>query len=175
MRLGIFRCTTIMTTLLLAACVTNSQEPRTVSAEQPGGETIRLSVGPCFGFCPVYDASVTPDGRIFFDGKRHTAVLGKRSLQGGPALYRELAKELLPYRPTTAAETAIDCSAAVSDTSTFTVTWTDMEGAARSAKVESGCPGGPGAVLVKTLRTMPMRLGVADWAKQTTRPDTPRG
>jgi hypothetical protein len=69
----------------------------------------------------------------------------------------------------------VECTAAVSDTSPFTVTWTDAAGHKTSATVQSGCPGGPGQALVALLRSAPERLGIADWAKQTTRPGASRG
>jgi Domain of unknown function (DUF6438) len=46
-------------------------------------EAITFSVGPCFGFCPVYHASITPGGAVSFAGERHTAVIGDRQRNVG--------------------------------------------------------------------------------------------
>jgi hypothetical protein len=66
--------------LVLAACATGPGlgNGSTVAASAPG-ETITVALGPCFGFCPVYETSIAPDGGVRFDGQRHTAVLGERT------------------------------------------------------------------------------------------------
>ncbi len=139
------------------------------------GETITVAVGPCFGFCPVYSTSVAPDGTVRFEGQRHTAVLGERARMAGMSTYRRLARDLAPFRPADGTEATIDCSAAVTDTSPYIITWTDPAGRKTSATVQSGCPGGAGQALVQRLRALPGQLGIADWAKQTTRPGASRG
>jgi hypothetical protein len=158
----------------LAGCAT-TLGPAPVAATPQATETITVAVGPCFGFCPVYSTTVTPEGVLRFDGQRHTAVLGKRTRSVGVAGYRELAQSLAAFRPATGTEAVVDCEAAVSDTSPFTVTWTDAAGRKTTATVQSGCPGGPGRTLVGILRALPDRLGTTDWAKQTTRPGASRG
>lgn len=156
----------------LAAC---SVSPHPKAASSPTAETITVAVGPCFGFCPVYATTVTPEGFIRFEGQRHTAVLGERTRNVGAATYRALTRDLATIRPATGTEAVLDCAAAVSDTSPYTVTWTDAAGRKTVAMVESGCPGGQGRELVERLRDLPDRLGVAAWAKQMTRPGAPRG
>lgn len=154
----------------LAACAGVPTAPAAA-----GGSAITVALGPCFGFCPVYDVTVSAGGQVSFVGRRHTAVLGERSRQVPTAGYATIAKDLEVFRPASAGETTAECTAAVSDTSPMTVTWTDRSGGKTSLTVASGCPGGPGHALVEVLRGMPARLGVDEWAKQTTRPGASRG
>ncbi|GEM_PF-4065285 len=49
----------------------------------PEAETIAISVGPCFGFCPVYNVTIAPEGAVRFQGLRHTAVLGEMRREAG--------------------------------------------------------------------------------------------
>lgn len=156
--------------LALTACATVP-----APTQPPAAETISVAVGPCFGFCPVYQITLSPEGTLRFMGKRHTAILGDRSRDAGRPKYDALARDLAPFRPRTGTEARVECTAAVSDTSSFTITWTDGSGTNTVATVQGGCPGGPGKGLVTLLRDVPARLGVADWAQQTTRPGEPRG
>jgi hypothetical protein len=157
------------TALVLGGCATTRGD------QAEARDAITLSVRPCFGFCPVFETSVAPTGLVRFSGIRHTALLGERSRDVGPAAYRSIAKELAAFRPQAGTDAIIECTAAVSDTSELVVTWTDSIGRKASATVQSGCPGGRGQAFAKLLREIPARLGVAEWAKQTTRPGVSRG
>lgn len=145
------------------------------TAATPPAETISLSVGPCFGFCPVYDASISSDGTVEFVGRRHTAVLGERRRAVDARVYREIANAVSEFRPTSGTETAVDCTSAVSDTSQYRITWTGSAGTRTSATVAGGCPGGAGRRLVELLQTLPTKFGIAEWTQQTTRPGESRG
>jgi hypothetical protein len=83
-------------------------------------------------------------------------------------------RDLASFRPAAGMQAEMDCTVAVSDTSRYTVTWTDPAGGKTVATVQSGCPGGAGQALVWLLRGVPERLGIADWARQTARPGTSR-
>ncbi len=161
------RAIALLGTLTLAACASH---PRAQTGSSPVGETITVAVGPCFGFCPVYTVTITPDGLIRFNGQRHTALLGEQTRAAGKASYRMLARDLAAFRLRSGTEAVVDCTAAVSDTPPLTVTWADAAGGKTTATVQSGCPGGTGRVLVELLRDLPSRLGIADWAKQANRP-----
>ena len=139
------------------------------------GETIGISVGPCFGFCPVYDVSVSPDGTIAFTGRRHTAVLGERRRSAGPATYRSLARDLAPFRPADGTEARVSCEAAISDTPSYTITWNAAGGRKTTATHQGGCPDGPGKALDAVLRQLPEQLGITDWTTQIARPGASRG
>lgn len=158
----------------LSACTAG---PPPVAGAGPvlGGDRLTVSVGPCFGFCPVYEASLTPDGAVVFDGKRNTAVLGERRRNAGAAVYRQLAADLGRFRPADGTTAAVECDAAISDTSPYVVTWTTADGRKTVAELQSGCPSGPGHDLSLILNKLPERLGIADWARQTTRPGQSRG
>lgn len=168
------RLLALIATMSLAACATGPH-PGAATATRPLAETITIAVGPCFGFCPVYSTTLTPDGVVSFDGKRHTAVLGAQTRSVGVTKYQELSRALAAFRPASGTNAVVECIAAVSDTSPFTVTWTDSAGQKTTATVESGCPGGLGKALAELLRGVPERLGTAGWAKQTTRPGAFRG
>ncbi len=156
----------------VAACVGNV---RPASEAFRPSETISVAVGPCFGFCPVYSVTVSPKGVVRFEGRRHTAVLGERTRNIGEVGYRKLASDLAGFRPVSGSDAVVECTAAVSDTSAYTVTWADAPGHRTTATVQSGCPGGAGHALAELLRGLPDRLGIADLAKQTTRPGVSRG
>ncbi len=89
--------------------------------------------------------------------------------------YSALARDLAKFRPTSGIEATADCIAAVSDTSPLTVAWVDRVGRRTTVTVQSGCSGGPGYKLVQVLRTVPRRLGVAEWSRQMTRAGATRG
>ncbi|WP_343519698.1 DUF6438 domain-containing protein [Sphingomonas sp.] len=63
------------------------------------GEAITYEAGPCFGRCPVYSFTVSPDGRGRFTGRNFTAVVGERSFELTAAQYDAFAAALAPYRP----------------------------------------------------------------------------
>lgn len=159
----------------LAACSQQSAGP--VSAPPPAAvpETIAIAVGPCFGFCPVYDVRVAPAGSVTFEGQRHTAVLGVKERQAGEKTYRALAEALAPFRPAHGTTARVECDAAISDTSSYTITWTDTAGRTTTATHQRGCSGGPGQALDGVLKNLPERLGIEGWAAQVTRPGTSRG
>lgn len=163
----------VLFSLPLAACVAT---PASVSPAAPvPAEKITMSVGPCFGSCPVYKVSISSAGTVIFNGERDTAVLGEMTRSADAETYRRIARQLAPFRPVDGAQTAVECSAAVSDTSTLTVSWTDVTGHDATATIASGCPSGPGRDLVNILTALPTQLGIAEWTKETTRPGDSRG
>src|SRR3546814_2258150 len=60
--------------------------------------SIAISVGPCFGFCPVYDAKIVADRIVSFTGTRHTTVLGTRERRAAPDTYHKLEADLASFR-----------------------------------------------------------------------------
>lgn len=160
--------------LALGACAADSSgvEPTPAPA---AGETIAIAVGPCFGFCPVYEVSIAPGGAVTFTGERHTEVTGKREAAKGAATYTAVARDLAPFRPADGTTARVECDAAITDTSSYTITWTDTAGRQTVATHQRGCHGGPGQALDVLLGDLPERLGIAGWAKQVTRPGVSRG
>lgn len=160
--------------LLLAGCATGATRPQGETAADVGG-SITIAVGPCFGFCPVYRTEVGSTGRVVFTGERHTAVIGERSRDTGAAAYRSLEADLAEYRPADGTTQRVECDAAISDTSTYTITWRRTDGREAVATHQSRCSGGPGQKLDVLLQSLPERLGVAAWAKPVIRPGASRG
>lgn len=158
----------------LGACAST---PQVVTNPPLAGssETIAVSVGPCFGFCPVYDVVLSPNGDVHFSGKRHTAEVGDRDRRSSPEVYRAVADDLATFRPADGTTEHVPCAAAISDTSSYTITWTAADGRRTVGTHQRGCSGGPGQALDSVLATLPNRLGVAAWARQTTRPGSSRG
>lgn len=159
--------------MVLVACAGERSDGLNVGSSREQ-ESIAVSVGPCFGFCPVYDVTLRSDGLVSFTGTRHTAVLGKRTRRGAPSLYGDLKTELAPFRPADGETATIACAAAISDTSTYTITWTDGAGRRTAAILKSRCPAGPGHELDAILGRLPQKLRIDAWTKQTTRTGTSR-
>ena len=137
--------------------------------------SIAISEGPCFGFCPVYDAKIAADGTVWFTGTRHTAVLGKRERRIAPKTYRSLEGDFAPFRPADGSTAAVPCAVEISDMPTYTITWTSAAGQQTVATHRGGCREGIGHDLDAVLRGLPQRLGIEEWMKQTTRPGVSRG
>lgn len=158
--------------VVLAACVaTTHTGGATAQVDGP----VTISVGPCFGFCPVYEVTIRPDGTIDYVGQRHTMVLGDRRGRVGAATYRELMTDLSAFRPATGSTAQIECAVAVSDTPSYTITWSEPSGRKTIATHQGGCSGGAGQRLDAVLEKLPDRLGIAEWMRQVTRPGVSRG
>ena len=158
--------------LTLGACAATTHTGDAVASTN---DTITISVGPCFGFCPVYNVTVSPDGTVAFRGQRHTAVVGERHNHVKPASYHRLVTALSAFRPTTGSTSQVACDATVSDTPSYTITWSGVQGRKTIATHQGGCPGGDGQRLDAVLREIPAQLGIADWLQQQTRPGVSRG
>jgi hypothetical protein len=159
--------------LSLGACAATSTPPETGS--QPAAETIAVSVGPCFGFCPVYTVAVTPAGTVTFNGERHTAELGEKTRQASPADYRALATALAAYRPATGTTGETSCDTRISDQSHTRITWTAPDKTVTTLDHDKGCRSASNEQLNALLQDLPTRLGIEPWARQQTRPGVSRG
>ena len=76
----------IALTAVLAGCTTMTDSAADGAAAATG-ETIRYSVSPCYGTCPVYAVTVLPNGHVTFDGQEHVAARGPQERQAGVAAY----------------------------------------------------------------------------------------
>ena len=131
----------------IIACAPTTNRGRLTSA----GDRVTIAFGPCFGFCPVYHVDIAPGGGVTFTGERHTAALGTRQRRVAPSEYSSLLVQLAPFRPANGETKVIECTAAISDMSTYTITWTDGTGGApATATNASGCPGGGGLAMTLT-------------------------
>jgi hypothetical protein len=140
-----------------------------------GGETIGYSVGPCFGFCPVYNVSVTTDGHVAFEGERHTAVLGRQEKNGGAQAYGAISTSLAAYRPATGTTADTECESRMSDQQHYRIVWTAADGTETVLQHDRGCRSAKNDQLNKAMEALPAKLGIAEWAKQTTRQGVGRG
>ncbi len=160
--------------LALAGCATDGAAPG-IAPPSAAGDVISISVGPCFGFCPVYTTVISPGGTVVYTGERHTKVLGERRREAGAEAYRALSADLAAYRPADGTTQRIECNAAITDTSTYTITWRTSDGREAVATHQSRCASGPGHKLDEVLKSVPDRLGITAWAKQITRSGASRG
>jgi hypothetical protein len=141
----------------------------------PKLEEIRISRGPCFGFCPVYTVAVTPAGRVDFTGERHTAVLGPRARSAGRETYEAVRKALASARPRTGEARAQPCPSAATDMAQMTVEWIAASGTRTALTYNLGCREPATAKLAQTVEAQLQALQVADWAAQKTWPGDTRG
>ncbi|PNU04423.1 DUF6438 domain-containing protein [Novosphingobium guangzhouense] len=170
---GPLLCGIVLGAGLLSSCAPRVQPG--VSSPAPAGEELRISRGPCFGFCPVYSVSVTPAGRVDFTGKRHTAVIGPRAHSISRATYEQVRRALAALRPHTGEQATHACSEAATDMSSITVEWIGADGARTSLTYNMGCRSPEGSAMARTVDEQLGRLGVTDWAAQKTWPGDSRG
>lgn len=164
----------VLASCALGACAPGLQPIGDGNVTTPAS-TVSVSVGPCFGFCPVYGIAFDTEGTVRFSGIRHTAVLGERERKGDPAALRALDTELRRFRPAVGTSAIVECTMAVSDTSSYTIIWSEPGGRQTTATSQNGCAAGPGRDLDAILKNLPQLVGVADWARQPTRTGEPRG
>lgn len=147
-------------TLALAACANQNGNP--VSSTPPVSQKeISFTVGPCFGFCPVYSVSVKADATVAFEGKRHTAHLGQRNLTADRTAFAKLEAELAPFRPATGSTDRTKCDVEASDMSDYHIVWTDPDGSKTVLDHSLGCRSAANDQLNAVLRQAPDRLGIS--------------
>jgi hypothetical protein len=140
-------------------CVTAAERPIAIESDSIAYET-----GPCFGACPVYRISVSPDGSGTFDGRQHTPVQGERRFRITPAQYRAFAAHLAPLRP---AEGSVRlsgeaCRQMATDLPSAEVTWFSQIGNSQSYYFYFGCDMERNAAIAERLRTAPGLLPIRE-------------
>ncbi len=138
-------------------------------------ETIGYSVGPCFGFCPVYEVVVNPTGHVTYTGARHTAVTGPKEGEAGAGGYNAAAMALAAFRPADGTTAQTQCEQRRTDQQHYIITWTKPDGTKTVLEHDRGCISPSNDKLNKALDSLPAKLGIADWARQTTEPGASRG
>jgi hypothetical protein len=172
----LFPMTMLLAAAALAGCTTGGSAPATAGGAAPAtAERIAFSVGPCFGFCPVYSAGIGADGMVSFEGERHTAVLGNRTAQRDAARYARFAAALAPFRPATGSHVRTTCDAQATDQSDYHISWTAPDGTQTILDHNRGCRSARNDALNAVLQAAPETLGIAEWTAQATRPGTSRG
>ncbi len=142
------------TMLGLAACA-----PRTAasSATQEPGEgaaaasAVSLERGPCFGSCPVYTISVSPSGRVTFEGRAHLRRLGTFTgeipRQRVDALLLELERAGYFGFANRYAVSEVACGRYVTDLPSA-ISSVTVGGRTKRIEHDHGCGGAPGALAV---------------------------
>ena len=104
----------------LGGCVTPADTPANAV-----GATIDYSLSPCFGFCPSFDLSVTPDGAGTYDGKGWVATRGEARFTASDWQYRAFAERLAPFRPESSVTYGYDnCDGPLAtDSPSVEITW----------------------------------------------------
>jgi Domain of unknown function (DUF6438) len=140
-----------------------------------GIESLTVSTGPCFGYCPIYDLTVNSEGVVKFHGERHTMLLGDRELHLSPAKYKEATTLLEPFRPADTLISQTKCDDTITDGQTYEITWTNAAGQKKILRHNRGCLSAQNEKLNQALDRLPALLGVEDLSKQITRPGVSRG
>jgi hypothetical protein len=127
--------------------------------------SITYETHPCFGACPVYSVTVSPDGQGSFTGTRFTAVTGERGFTLPRAAYERFANMLAPYRPESG-EVRYEmgseaCGAAITDQPSVDVSWTSETGASQHLYFYYGCARANQA-LADALRSAPEALPIEE-------------
>lgn len=161
MRLGI----AASALLLAAGCATDGAPP--AGGPQPiEADSMTYETQPCFGACPVYAVTVSPDGHGHFIGRRFTAVTGERDFTLDRAAYDRFAAAIAPYRPASGAvryEMGSDnCGPAPTDMPSADVTWTSQIGSSETLHFYFGCRA-QNAALAAALQAAPAALPIADF------------
>ena len=68
-------------------------------ADDGAATRIDYSLSPCFGFCPSFELSVTPEGEGTYEGQAFVARQGAARFTASEAEYRAFARRLAPFRP----------------------------------------------------------------------------
>ena len=148
--------------LLPGACAVDLAVP----AGRDLPQSISYETGPCFGACPVYRVEVASDGSGTFEGKRFTAVEGKRRFQLSPAQYRAFADHLAQLRPRSGEvrySTGEECTAVATDMSSASVSWRGQGGSSQSLYYYFGCKLDDSGALAERLRAAPGLLPIASF------------
>lgn len=138
---------------------------------RPGvvGDTISISAGPCFGVCPVYRVTVTPDGSGLLEPRRFTAVPGDTRFTVTPSQYRRLRASLAVFRPMAGEERRIghgeNCDRFATDMPSYAIIWRRSGQKAATLDFQSGCMDARYARLRAALAAMPGTLQIEPMLK----------
>ena len=155
--------------IALSACATVPA----ADAAPDGLETIIYETGPCFGACPVYRVTVRADGNGIFEGRRFTAVEGRRSFELAPGQFRALAAHLASVRPARASVRYAGeaCGTMANDLQSAEVTWLTRF-SEQSLYFYFGCDMERNRALAERLRAVPGLLPIAELIGGRERPPT---
>lgn len=108
---------------LLASCGISKK------SYQHAPASIKMSMGPCFGQCPVYDIEITGDGKAAYTGKHFVEKMGEFAKTFSPEETNTLFKR---FKDANFWDYADEYTAEVTDLPTVYITYADGK---RSKKV----------------------------------------
>ncbi|WP_417459215.1 DUF6438 domain-containing protein [Kordiimonas sp.] len=83
--------------MMLVACTSDgggSDDVADVTRDPSPMHYVKLSEGPCFGACPVYDLTIRGDGRVTFHGNRFSKLSGQHLAQRSVGQFLEVVETL---------------------------------------------------------------------------------
>lgn len=160
---------------LTAGCV-NDRGEETLSSSGSvaarANDAIKVSAGPCFGLCPSYSVTVTPDGSGLLVPDRNTSVPGPTRFTVTNAQYRKLRASLAAFRPATGQSKRIghgeNCERFATDMPGYAIEWTREGGGKAALDFQSGCFDARYAKLRAALSAMPKLLEIEAMLKAKT-------
>ncbi|MBB5281423.1 DUF6438 domain-containing protein [Pacificimonas flava] len=151
----------------LAACTSMNgpaAPPDQAASAQPA--SIGYSVGPCFGFCPVYSVEADANGEVTFVGEQHTAVSGEKVGRISSGDYQAAVEALAPFRPAEGTTADVECGARTTDQQQYRITWQSVaDGPETVLNYYAGCRSAEAQRLRAVLNGLPETLGIEDWAE----------
>lgn len=155
----------LMALASLAACAPDARPDTPVPVDRA---EITYSTQPCFGMCPVYSVTVTPDGKGIFEGRRHTATNGEQPFTIDAASYRRFADHLAAVKPAEG-DRRIDmqnpeCGVAPTDMPSIEVRWsTDTGGPGQTLTLYLGCRSDEALKVAGVLKSAPELLPIGQY------------
>lgn len=151
--------------MLSSACAVIPGEVPQPAKGPAAVERIEFSRSPCRGTCPAYKFSVTSSGDAVFEGERFTRTLGRVPVQGGPDLFRNVQKALVPAEAAAGRTVSVEnCQAFYSDQPVITIRWIGRT--TRELSYDLGCHDPADATVrgafVAARRAMPIKDLVGD-------------
>lgn len=151
--------------LLAAACAMQAgpEAGTPIAIER---EAVTYSRQPCFGFCPVYSVTMTPEGEGVFIGQHHTAVTGERRFTVDRATAARFIEHLGAVKPASGDRRiemqSADCGMAPTDMPSIDVKWDANTGAApQSLHLYLGCRSDEANRVRSVLEAAPSLLPIA--------------
>lgn len=137
-------------------------------AHDAGPESISYETDACFGACPVYTVTARADGTGVFQGRRYTAVKGRRKFRVTPSQYRIFAAQLAPFLPRSGAvhyNGAPLCAAMATDQASVDVKWHMPDGSERELDFYYGCDMDSKRAMAERLAKAPDLLPIATFIR----------
>lgn len=146
----------ILPRLLLGSLLAIAVAPAGARPLHRTGETISYSSRACGSGCPLYRVAIRPSGRV-------TTGSGGRGATRyvDPAVYRDLAASLRPYRPATGTTAQTTCEHPGGDEALYRITWLGRR-SVTTLEHQVACASPRNAVLNAILIGASARIGARD-------------